>query len=160
MGNMRTEGGLYLPKVTLLPGVEWKPNSGRVTPGPVLFPQRPRVATAPRCRCSGGRWNHKPQREALIEPPASRPWERAVFPLTGTQLSLSQEFHHLRPQIPKAETAGQLSVYHRPGLPGIRAWWSISGPRHQDQKLGLPGSTPHRPDGFPSTRLSPRRSFH
>lgn len=49
MGNMRTEGGLYLPKVTLLLGVEWKPNSGHVTPGPVLFPQRPSVATAPRC---------------------------------------------------------------------------------------------------------------
>lgn len=35
------------------------------------------------------------QREALIEPPAPRPWERAVFPLTGIQPSLSQEFHHL-----------------------------------------------------------------
>lgn len=48
MGNIRTEGGLYLPKVTLLLGVEWKPNSGHVTPGPVLFPQCPSVATAPR----------------------------------------------------------------------------------------------------------------
>lgn len=56
MGNVRTEGGCYLPKAMLLPGA-----SGFMMPGPVLFSQHPTIATAPRCESSGGQRSLRPR---------------------------------------------------------------------------------------------------
>lgn len=136
MGNTRTRGGHYFLKGTLLPGAALSAH-----PGPETGSQHPSFPHLPRAA----------QAEPVLEPPTPQPWERAAClltvtaPLPGLQQSLSREIHYLCLQVTKGETVGQLSARHRPGLPRGQLAVTISCPCHQDQRLGLPGYTPHRP---------------
>lgn len=78
MGNVRTEGGCYLPKAMLLPGA-----SGFMMPGPVLFSQHPTIATAVGVSLLGASGASVPD-QAFMDPLALGPGKGLCSYLLGS----------------------------------------------------------------------------
>lgn len=151
--------GTIYPRSHCLPGAEQKPHWSLETLSGAPFPHVPNVAQCTESQRTGGDGATCPGERHSWSLPLPGPG-RGLHSCSlqahalGTSRASAGNFAISTLQVPKWERAGQLSAHHKSGLPGGRSMVTISCPCHQDQRMGLPGSTPHRPNAFPSTHLS------